>query len=138
MSNSEIAKIFYETAAYLDMQDVPFEPRAYEKVAGVLESLEEEAGDIYKKHGLSGLESIPGVGKSIAAHIEEIIKTGEFQKYETLKKKTPVKLSELLRVSGLGPKKIKVLYQKLGVRSRKELEKAAAGGKVRSLPGFGK
>lgn len=137
MTNLEIAKIFYEVAAYLDMQGIPFEPRAYEKVAEVLGNLGEETADIYKKHGLAGLEAIPGVGKSIAGHIEEIIKTGQFKKYEALKKKTPVKLSELLRVSGLGPKKIKVLYEKLGVRDLKDLAKVAKGGKIRGLAGFG-
>ncbi len=136
-SNSEIARILYEIGEYLEMQGVAFKPRAYEKVAQTLESLEEPVAEIYKKGGLKAVENIPGVGISIAEKIEEILKTGELKYYEQLKKKTPVDLSALTRVEGLGPKKIKVLYQKLGIRNLADLEKAAKAGKIGKLEGFG-
>ncbi len=138
ISNKEVAEVLAEIAEYLEMQDIPFKPRAYEKVAGVIEGLEEEVGEIYKKGGLKTLEEIPGVGVSIAEKIEELLKTGHCKYYEQLKKKTPVNLAELRGIEGLGPKSIKKLYQKLGVRDIADLEKAVQAGKIAKLEGFGK
>lgn len=137
MTNQEIAKVLYEIGEYLEMQDIPFKPRAYEKAAGVIEGLQESVAEIYKKGGLRGIEEIPGVGASIAEKIEELIKTGRLRYYEQLRKKTPVDLEMLTRVEGLGPKNIKKLYQKLGIKTLSDLEKAAKAGKIRSLAGFG-
>lgn len=137
ISNQEIARVLYEIGEYLEMQDVAFKPRAYAKVAQTIESLQEEAGDIYKKGGLKAIGEIPGVGASIAEKIEELIKTGRCLYYEQLKKKAPVNLSELTAVEGLGPKKIKKLYEKLGIKNLKDLERAAKQGKVRKLEDFG-
>ncbi|MBI3114737.1 MAG: DNA polymerase/3'-5' exonuclease PolX [Candidatus Harrisonbacteria bacterium] len=137
MTNQEIAHILREIGEYLDMQGVPFKPRAYEKVAEAVEALEEPVADVYKMGGLKAVEDIPGVGLSIAEKIEELLKTGKLKYYEELKKKTPVNLSELTRVEGLGPRKIRALYQKLGVTNLRELELAAAHGKIKTLEGFG-
>ncbi|MDP1718955.1 MAG: DNA polymerase/3'-5' exonuclease PolX [bacterium] len=137
ISNLEIAQVLYEIGEYLEMQGVAFKPRAYEKVAQTIESLEEPVVEIYRKGGLKAVEDIPGVGISIAEKIEELIKTGHLQYYEDLKKKTPVDLSALTKVEGLGPKKIKVLYQKLGIKNLADLEKAARAGKIGKLEGFG-
>ena len=123
MRNLELAKVFYEIAEFLEMQDIEFKPRAYEKTARVLESLEKDIGEIYKEGGLKALEAIPGVGKSIALKIEEFIKTNRVKDYELLKKKCPVDLGALSGIEGLGPRKIKVLYQKLKIRNLKGLEK---------------
>lgn len=124
MKNQEIANIFYEIADFLKMKEVSFKPQAYERVAVVLEALDEDVADIYKKEGRQGLEDIPGVGESIADKIEEYLKTGEIKYYQRLKKETPVRMEELNQVEGLGPKKIKVLYEKLGIKNLRELEKA--------------
>jgi len=137
MKNQEIAQIFYEIASFLEMEGVAFKPYAYEKVALALEGLEEDVEGIYKRDGLKGLEKITGVGKSIAERIEEYLKTGKIKYYEELKKKTPVNIGELTAVEGLGPKKVKILYQKLGVRDLKDLEKVAKDHKIASLFGFG-
>lgn len=137
VSNSEIARILYEIGEYLDMQGEAFKPRAYEKAGQTIEGLQEEVREIYKKWGLKAVENIPGVGVSIAEKIEELIKTGNCKYYEQLKKKTPVDLSNLTRVSGLGPKKIKALYQKLEVKNLQDLENAAKAGKISKLEGFG-
>ena len=137
MTNNEISKILYEIAEYLAMEDVAFKPRAYEKAAIVIDDLEEEVREIYKKEGLKGLEKIPTIGKGIAKVIEELLKTGKTKEHEQLKKKTPVKLSELTAVEGIGPKMIKKLYKELGVRNLKDLEKAAKTGKIRYLEDFG-
>lgn len=137
-SNADVAEILYEIAEYLEMQDVPFKPRAYEKVAGVIEGLEEEVDEMYKKGGLEAIEKIPGVGVSIAEKIEELIKTGHLKYFEQLKKKTPVDLGSFRGIEGLGPKSIKKLYKKLGIKNIKDLEKAARAGKIAKLEGFGK
>jgi len=137
ISNNQIAKILREISAYLEMKDVPFKPRAYEKVAGIIEGLEEELAQTYQKKGEKAFFEIPGVGDSIAQKLEELIKTGKLKYYEQLKKEIPVDLEALMQIEGLGPKKIKKLYQELNIRNLKDLEKAVAEKKIRNLEGFG-
>lgn len=137
ITNDEIAKVLHEIGEYLDMQGVAFKPRAYKKAAETIESLQDEVTDIYKKGGLPAVKKIPGVGISIAEKIEELLKTGRLKYYEQLKKKTPVNLSELSRVEGLGPRKIRILYQELRIKNLVDLEKAAKAGKIAKLEGFG-
>ena len=137
MKNQEIAKIFYEIANYLEMEGVAFKPYAYQKAALTLEGLEKDVEEIYKEGGREALLKIPGIGESMAEKIEEYLKTGKIKYYEELKKKTPVNIEELMAVEGMGPKKAKVLYQKLGIRNLKDLEKAAKSHKIASLFGFG-
>ena len=114
-----------------------FKPYAYEKAAINLETLEEDVEEIYKKGGLKALKSLPGVGKSIAEKIEEYLKTSKIKYYEQLKKKMPFNLEEIIAVEGMGPKKAKVLYQKLGIKNIKDLQIAAKAGKIARLFGFG-
>ena len=137
MRNQEIAKIFYGIASYLEMESVAFKPYAYEKAAINLEALEEDVEEIYKKGGLKALKSLPGVGKSTALKIEEYLKTNKIKYYEQLKKKIPFNLEEIIAVEGMGPKKAKILYQKLGIKNIKDLEIAAKSGKISRLFGFG-
>jgi len=137
MKNHEVAKILAEIGEYLDMQNVPFKPRAYEKVAGVVDGLEEDIAVTYERGGIKALGEIPGVGVSIAEKIEEYLETGRIKYYEELKKKTPVDLSTLTQVEGLGPKKIKKLYEELRIKNLDDLEKAAKAGKIRKLESFG-
>ena len=137
MRNREIAKILYGLADYLEMDGVAFKPYAYRKAAMSLEALEEDVDDIYKKGGNKALEEIPGVGKNIAERIEEYLKTGEVKYYNQFKKKLPLNVEELVGVEGMGLKKIKVLYQMLGIRDLKSLEKAAKEHKIAPLFGFG-
>jgi DNA polymerase (family 10) len=137
MKNKEIADIFYEMADYLEMEEVVFKPYAYERAAIVLEALEKDIAKIYKEGGKKALLKISGIGKSMAEHIEEYLKTGKIKEYQQLKKKTPVDIEELIEVEGMGPKRVKVLYQKLGIKSLKDLEKAAKAHKIALLFGFG-
>jgi DNA polymerase (family 10) len=137
MKNQEIAKIFYEIAYFLEMEGVKFKPYAYEKAALTLEGLEKDVEEIYKKEGFEGLRKIPGVGESIAKKIEEYLKTGKIQYYEDYKKKYPINLDELMGIEGLGPKRMKVLYEKLGIKNLKELEEAVKSHKIAPLYGFG-
>jgi len=137
MKNKEIAKIFYEIADYLEMEGVPFKPFAYQKAAITLETIEEDVEEIYKREGLEGLKKIPGVGESIALKIEEYLKTGKIRYYEKFKKKIPVDLQEIIAIEGMGPKRAKILYEKLGIKSVKDLEKAAKAHKIAPIFGFG-
>ncbi|MFA6392444.1 MAG: helix-hairpin-helix domain-containing protein, partial [Patescibacteria group bacterium] len=137
MKNQELAKIFYEIAEYLEMEGVAFKPYAYQKAALTLETMEESVEDIYHQDGLKGLEKIPGVGESIALKMEEYLKTGKIKYYQKLKKQTPVKIDELTAVEGMGPQKIKILYEKLKIKDLKDLEKAAQSHKIAPLFGFG-
>ena len=138
MKNKEIAKIFYGIASYLEMDEVAFKPFAYRKVAINLETMEEDVEEVYKKGGIKALEEIPGVGKNIAKSIEEYLKTGKIKYYQRFKKKIPIDLEEIIAVEGMGPKRAKVLYQKLGIKNLKDLEKQAKSHKIASLFGFGK
>jgi len=137
MKNQEIAKIFYEIADYLEMEGVAFKPYAYQKAAITLETLEEDVEEIYKRGGREALLKIPGIGESMADKIEEYLKTGKIKYYEGFKKKTPVNLEELMAVEGMGPKKAKVLYEKLRIKNLKDLERAAKEHKIATLFGFG-
>jgi DNA polymerase (family 10) len=137
MTNKEIARILYEMAAYLEMQGIDFKPRAYEKAASQIADLETEASEVYKRDGLKGLTKISYVGKSMAEHIENLIKTGTFSEYQKLKRDVPVDVSELMQIEGLGPKKIFELWKKLKIRNLADLEQAANNGKIRTLSNFG-
>jgi DNA polymerase (family 10) len=120
------------------MDDVPFKPRAYEKAALSIEVLEEDVEEIYRRSGIKGLKQIPGVGAGIAEKIEELITTGKLEYYEELTKKAPVDFESLSGIEGLGPKKIKVLWEKLHIKNMDDLEKAALEHKISALPHFKK
>jgi DNA polymerase (family 10) len=137
MKNQEIANIFYQIAIYLEMDNIPFKPQAYEKAAFALESLSEDVKDIFQREGEEGLKKIPGVGENIAKKIIEYLNTGKIKEYEKYHRQMPVKIGELIQVEGIGPKMIKALYQNLKITNLKDLEKAAAAGKLRNLPNFG-
>ena len=137
MKNQEVARLFREIAAFLEMDGVPFKPRAYEKAGESIEALGEAVEEIHARGGLKALGQIPGIGKSFAEKIQEYLQTGHIAKHEELFRKIPVDVSALLRVEGLGPKGIKALYEHLGIRDLAALETAAREGKLRSVPHFG-
>jgi DNA polymerase (family 10) len=137
MTNAEIAKIMREIAFFLDMEEIPFKPRAYEKAAYAIEALDAPLDELYRRGGIRAVEEIPGVGKSIAEKLVTLIETGKLPYHEALRKKSPVDVEQLTAIEGLGPKKIKVLYNQLGIRTVDDLEHAAMEGKIHSLPHFG-
>jgi len=137
VKNAEVARVLREIAVFLDMQRVPFKPRAYEKAAESVLALGDPVEDVYARGGLRALEDIPGVGKSVAAKVEEFLKTGSIGLHRELHAATPVDLGALLAVDGLGPKGIRSLYEHLGVRTLADLEAAARAGKIRVVEGFG-
>lgn len=138
MKNSEVARILRNISILLDMDNVQFKPRAYEKAALTIEALEEDIEKIYSEGGIKALKQIPGVGESIAEKVEELLKTGKLEYYDQLHKNAPVDLENLTRIEGMGPKTIKTLYQKLKITNINELEKAALSHQISQLPGFKK
>lgn len=137
MKNQELAKIFYEIAEFLEMEGVKFKPSAYRKAASTLENLKRHIEEIFEKGGEEAVKNISGVGESIAEKIIEYLKSGEMEYYEKYKKKYPMNIEELTSVEGVGSKMAQELYEQLGVKNLKDLEKAATNGKIRQLPGFG-
>ncbi len=136
MRNKELAEQFYLIAQLLSLTDEnPFKIRAYEKSAQVIESLPEAIEEIAKDK--EKLASIPGIGKSIAEKVIEYLTTGKIQRLEELKKKFPSGILELLSIPGLGPKRVKLLYEKLGIKDVNTLKEFAQKGVLNTLPGFG-
>ena len=129
--------ILTEFAELYDMKDVPFKPRAFDRAAESVAATPRDIEEIYKEEGIAGLENIPGVGKGIAERIEEYLTTGKIKEYDRLKKEFPVEIAELTAIEGVGPKLIKLLYQRLKVKNIADLEKAARAGKLRALPRMG-
>jgi DNA polymerase (family 10) len=136
-TNRDIVHVLHEMAALYTIEGVEFKPRAYERAAQNIEALDEEVAGLYRAGGVKALLGIPGVGKGIAAHIEELLGTGRFREYAKLKKKLPVRLEELMQVEGIGPRTVATLWQKLKIKDLDGLEKAARAGRIGKLSGFG-
>jgi DNA polymerase (family 10) len=133
MKNEQVAAQLYALAELLEMEGVDFKPAAYRRAARSII----EADDIGKEAKKGKLEEIPGVGKHIAAKIEEFLKTGKIKKLKQLQKKSKIDITSFEGVLGLGPKKLAKLHKKLGIKNAKDLAKAAKAGKIRKLEGFG-
>jgi len=116
--------------------NVQFRARAYYRAADTIANLSEKVTDIYSKNGVKGLLEIPSVGKAIALKIEEYLKTHKVHHLEELKAKVPVSIDEMYGIEGIGPKTIKMFYDKLQIKNLADLEKAAIEGKLKTLPGF--
>ena len=138
MKNQVIANIFYQIADMLDIKgEIEFKSRAYRKAAQIIETLEEDLEDVYKREGKEGLRKIPGIGEGLAKKIAELIETNKLQYFENLKKEIPESIIELMDIPSLGPKKVAVLYKKLGITNMEQLKRACEEGKLRGLDGFG-
>jgi DNA polymerase (family 10) len=113
-----------------------FRTRAYYRAADTIESMPESVSALYDSGGIGRLLEIPSIGNAIALKVEEFIKSGRISQLEEMKMTIPVQVGELAGIEGIGPKTIKVLYEKLAIKNLAELEKAAAGGQLKSVPGF--
>lgn len=136
MANRELAQQLREIGLYLEMENVPFKPRAYEKAADAVERMEDDVRTLFDRGGFAALEAIPGVGKSIAEKIHEYLSHGTIREHSRLKRRTPVDLTELTALEGVGPKMVNTLYRRLKIKTVQDLERAARAHKVRRLPGF--
>jgi DNA polymerase (family X) len=140
MKNAAIAKIFRKIGFIIEMNgnDVraTFKSRAYKRTSDVIASLPTNIEEIYRKERLEGLQKIPSIGKAIALKIEEYITTGTIKYYEELKATTPLNIDDFYDLEGIGPKTIKVLYDKLKIKDLSGLEKAASERRLRNIQGF--
>ena len=135
MKNRELADIFEKMADILEFKgENPFKVNAYRKVARVLKDLSEDVAEIAKE---GKLEGIPGVGSGIAKKIKEYLETGRIAKYEEVKEGVPAELIEMMKIPGMGPKTVALVYKKLGISTISALEEAVKEGRLRELFGMG-
>src|SRR5436309_4714973 len=137
MDKNQIANILEEVAGLLELKEGsnPFEGRAYQNAARAVSALD---GDIEQLTREGKLKGIPGLGSTIVKRIEELVNTGHMAFYEELVETTPPIKLEMMRIPGVGPKKINAIYNQLHVTSIPDLVEACKQDKVAVLPGFGK
>lgn len=136
VQNAEIAAMFDQTADLLDLQgENPFRIRAYRRAARVIEGLPQSVFSMLEAG--RDLSELPGIGKDLAGKIAEIEKTGHFELLDSLKKKLPGDIGEMTALPGLGPRRVKLLYDKLKVRTLDDLRRTVKTGRLRGVKGFG-
>nr|WP_040574126.1 MULTISPECIES: DNA polymerase/3'-5' exonuclease PolX [Pontibacter] len=134
MENKKIIKLFKLASELMELHDEnPFKVRSYVNGAAALELVE----DPLETKSQAELEGITGVGKSIAARVIEIKETGSFTELDQLLSVTPPGVVEMLRIKGIGPKKVRNLWKELGAETVEELLDACEQDKVSKLKGFG-
>ncbi len=133
--NKELANIFERMADILEfLGDNPYRINTYRRVANVISEMGEDVEEAF----YSGkLQKISGIGASSLLKIEEFLKTGKIKKFEDLRKKVPEDLLDLMEVPGIGPKTLRIAYDKLGVRSKEDFIKVLKDGRLARLKGFG-
>jgi DNA polymerase (family 10) len=133
-ANARVSKVLYQIGEVLTIKEDRFRSRAFNTAAQRIVSLTE---DIRKIRDRGELQDIPGVGKGIAAVIEELLDTGESKVLEELEASLPPGIREMMRLEGIGPKTAVRLQKSLGIASLDDLEKAAKEERIRGLKGFG-
>lgn len=134
--NADIAEIFDEIANFLEIRDAnPFRIRAYRKAARTVGSFPHDFKMLIDAGAL--LPKLPGIGTDLAAKIHEIATTGHCGLLDTLRKQMPPAMTELLKVVGLGPKRVQALYRELGISTIAQLKLAARAERIRTVSGFG-
>jgi DNA polymerase (family X) len=133
--NADIARIFDEIADLLEIQEAnPFRVRAYRNAARTVGDVRRDLPQLVADG--KALPKLPGVGADLGAKIEEIARTGTTKLLEKLHKELPPAITALLRIPGLGPKRVRALYRDLNVQTLEQLADAARAGRVREVPGF--
>ncbi|PYO98516.1 MAG: DNA polymerase/3'-5' exonuclease PolX [Gemmatimonadetes bacterium] len=127
MQNPDIARLFDEVADLLEI---------HRNAARTIRDFPEPIADLVRA-GTKDLTDIPGIGDDLAEKITDIVTTGELPLRKQLASKLPAGLLDLLRIPGLGPKRVKLLYKKLKVKSAADLAKALEAGRIQKLKGFG-
>lgn len=135
MDNHQVARILDEIGTLLEVQgENPFRCQAYHNAARTIEQLEEDLTEIVAQGRLG---SIRGIGETLQEKIATLVTTGKLPFYTELRKKTPPGLLEMLRLPGMGPKKVRALYDQLGIDNLERLQQACVEGRVADLKGFG-
>jgi DNA polymerase (family 10) len=136
VQNAEIAAMFDLTAELLEIAgESPFRARAYRRAARVIDGLPRSVGSVISGGG--NLAELPGIGKDLAGKIGDIVSTGHFELLDKLKKQLPGDLGDMAALPGLGPKRVKLLYDELKVRSVDDLRRVLMNGRLAGLKGFG-
>ncbi len=135
MENRQVAEIFKVMADILAIQgENVHRILAYRRVAESVSALGRPLEEIWRA---GELETLPGVGKTLAAKIDGLMRTGRLAAYEKLRAQVPAGVVEMLRVPGVGPKRAAMFWRELGIESVEALEEAAREGRLRGLPGIG-
>ena len=135
--NSEIAALFERLADLLDIEGAnPFRVRAYREAARTVSGYPRSMADLLAEG--ADLVELPGIGKDLAAKIKTIVDTGELPALKQAESRTPAALSDIMRIQGLGPERVKALYRNLRIESIDDLKRAASSGEIQKLKGFGK
>ncbi len=135
MKRDGIIRVLKETGALLELKgENPFRVRAYDNAARAIEGLTEEPQDRLEAGTLG---EVPGIGPGLVASLGELVHTGRLSLHDELRAEFPPGLLDLFRVPGLGPKRIRTLFESLQIGSPADLERACREGKVAELPGFG-
>ncbi|MAS93661.1 MAG: histidinol-phosphatase [Verrucomicrobiales bacterium] len=136
MTREDLAETLEEIALLLELKgENPFKIRAYRTGA---ETVRQYSGDIVSRAKEGDLKGIKGIGDALQQKLHELASTGKLEYYEKLKSDFPDSLFELFKIQGLGPKKVKAVYESLGVDSIAKLKEACESGKLAELSGFGK
>jgi DNA polymerase (family 10) len=134
--NSEVANIFGQVADLLEIEGAnQFRVRAYRKAARTIRGYPRSMADLLDED--QDLTELSGIGDDLAGKIEEIVKTGGLRQLEEIKQRTPVALARMLKIKGLGPKRVQQLYEELDITSLDQLEESAKNGRIQKLDGFG-
>ncbi len=134
-SNRNLARILDETAKLLTFKGENFyRIRAFTDAAQTIKHLEENIDEISQK---KKLEELPKIGLGMAKRIEEYLMEGDFKEHRELISEIPHGVLEILEVPGMGPKKAKVLYEKLGIKDINDLRKSILEHKLKDLESFG-
>ena len=135
-TNADLAAAFEQTADLLELQQAnPFRVRAYRNAARLVGELKL---DLVAQIGQGKpLPKLPGIGADLAGKIEEFARSGHLALLDRLQRQVPAGLPEMLQLPGLGPKRVRALYEELHVTSLAQLARAARDGRIRELPGFG-
>ena len=137
MQNTEIARLFEELADLLEIQGAnPFRLRAYRNAARTVEGLTEPIADLADE-GPKALTELQGIGKNVAEKIIVICETGELPQLNEMREEVPAGVVMMLRIPGIGPKKVAALYKELNLETLDQLKEAAETGDVAKLKGFG-
>ena len=135
--NNDIAEVFNKIADLLEIKEEnQFRIRAYRDAARTIGGLSKNVSDLIEQG--KTLSDLPGIGKDLAGKIETLVKTGTHPLLEDLEEEIPGDLSGLMKIQGMGPKKVAAIYNKLGIKTKDDLKKAAEEHRIRDLEGFGK
>jgi DNA polymerase (family 10) len=136
LTKETVIQVLEEIAVLLELTgENPFKSRAYQNAARNLEKIDTDFNELVEQDRLSEIE---GIGEAISKKLTELIKTGKLEYYEKLKASVPAGHLEMLKIPGLGPKKIHALYEHLGIKDVGELEYACMENRLVDLKGFGK